>query len=147
MAAEPRVLGVCEALNSVSDHQAVVIRGEYGGGHMTLIYEGDPSEPCLGWPKRFFTAPASIPVFGVSYAGVFVSREMSRAFFDFSMRVRKAGPAARHTVTVSGVIIRKPLLLSFRGRDGTYIGWGEGLYGGCAAVLVLTSVPVENPAS
>jgi len=144
LSAQARALGVCDALSSVADHQVVVIRAAIGIGHQTYLFEGAGDEPCPGWRRRFFTAPSVIPLLFGSYSGVLVSERVRRDNIDFMLRLKKENPSARHLVTVSGVLIRKPWLLSFRGADGSWGGWGEGLDGGAAAALVLTSVPIED---
>jgi len=147
LSAQERTLGLCETLNSAVNHQAVVIHTPMGvTRHGTFLFEGTGQDPCPGWPKRFFTAPSAIPVIIGYYPGIRVSDDLYRDNFDFVQRLRtleKANPSFRHMVTIRGVLVRKPWLLSFRGRDGSYGGWGEGVNGGAAAVLVVTA-PIED---
>jgi hypothetical protein len=146
--AETRPLSVCEALNSTADHQAVVIHAAIVTyRHGAYIFEGTGQDPCPGWPKRFFTAPAAIPLFLGPFRGVHLPDGMVQGYLDFSRRLRNlqsSSPSVRHMVTISGVIIRKPWPLIFRNTDGTYGGWGEGIDGSSAAMLVVTSVPLED---
>lgn len=145
---QARPLSVCEALNSAADHQAVVIHAAIASTrHGTYIFEGTGREPCPGWPKRFFTAPSSIPIFVGPYPGLRVPDHLLRDYRPFGEHLRilqSANLSALHMVTISGVIIRKLGRLSFRSADGSYFGWGEGLDGGSAAMLVMTSVPIED---
>jgi hypothetical protein len=142
--AQPRPLGVCEALNSVADHRTVVIHALMGISHQTYLYEGNGEEPCVGWRRRFLTAPAVIPVLFGSFSWVLVSEKVRRDSIDFVRHLKQLNLSANHMVMVNGVLIRKPWTLSFRGVDGSWAGWGMGLEGGDAALLVLTSAPGED---
>ena len=146
--AQTRPLSVCEALNSAADHQAVLIHATVASTrHGSYLFEGTGQDPCPGWRKRFFTAPAAIPIVTGSYGRVHVPADLFRSYFDFEQRMnslRKADPSAHFAVTISGVIIRKKWPLIFWSADGEYVGWGEGANGGSAAVLVVTSAPIED---
>lgn len=147
LSAQPRPLGVCEALNSAVDHQAVVIHANLAlTPHLTYVFDGTADEPCPGWRKRFITAPAAIPILIGSYSEVRVPDSLRNDLTNFllHLRGRTVNRSGRFMVTISGVLIRKPWLLTFRGATGEYVGWGEGLYGGFAALLVVTSVPIED---
>lgn len=142
-------MGVCAALNSAADHQEVVIHAAMVWyRHGTYIFEGTGREPCPGWPKRFFTAPANIPLNLGRYPGLLLNNQLFWDLMDFCHylgRLHKANPSSRQMVTIRGVIIRKALPLIYRSWDGGYIGWGEGIDGGNAAMLVVTSVPILDP--
>ena len=144
--AQQRALGVCEALNSVRDHQAVTIHAAIASTrHATFLFEGTAENPCPGWPTRFFTAPAVIPVL-LSYPGVRGWDGLSRANLDFMVRLKnmqRADRSKRQIVTVTGVFIRNGSLLSFRKADGSYFRWGDDFFGGAAAFLVATE-PIED---
>ena len=146
--AQSKPWSVCQVLNSASDHQTVSIHAALAlTRHQSYVFEGTGRDPCPGWPKRFLTAPAAIPLFLGKYAGVPVSDQLVHDFLDFSQKLRtleSANPSARHMVTITGVLIRKRWPLIFRSGDGTYVGWGEGLDGGSAAILVVTSIPIED---
>jgi hypothetical protein len=148
MKAQVWPLGVCDALNSIRDHQAVVIRAAVASTrHQTFLFEGTGKDPCPGWPRRFFTAPSVIPIVIYSYSRVHVSDDQARRTLDFELRLKKlqeADPSAPHMVTLSGVLIRKRWLLVFRTSDGTYCCGGVGLDGGYAALLVVTSIVAEG---
>ena len=147
LVAQTRPLGICQALNSAANHQLVTIHGRVVLSHGDYLVEGTGRDPCPGWRTRLFTAPASIPLVIESYNGVRVPEGLIRNYVDFMVRLRslqKANPSAQHMVTISGVLIRKALPLSFRGSGGSYAGWGEGAEGGFAAELVVTSLPVED---
>jgi hypothetical protein len=143
-----RPLSVCEALNSVADHQSVRIRAELASTrHETYLFEGTGQDPCPGWRKRFFTAPASLPIIIGSYSGVRVSHDLFRDNLEFVLHLKdlyKTNPSAHHMVTIKGVLIRKPWMLIFRSADGSYFGFGEGIEGGSAALLVVTSPIMED---
>jgi len=141
---QPTVLGVCEALNSARDHQAVVIHGAISATrHEAFLFEGTALDPCPGWPKYFFTAPSAIQVLLGSYAGVHVSHELFRANADSVVNLT-SDSSVSHTVTVGGVIVRPRWPLIFRNAKGEYCCWGEGTGGRYAAVLVLTSPLIED---
>jgi len=144
--AQVRPLSVCEALNSAGDHRAVLIHAAIASTqHQTYLFEGTGRDRCPGWRKRFFTAPSAIPIVFSSYSGVHVSDTLFRENLDFVQHLRslqKANPSAHHMVTISGVLIRKSWALIFRRAGGAYVGWGEGLDGGSAALLVVTSAPI-----
>ena len=148
LGAPARPLSICEALNSAFDHQAVLIHGAIGSTrHTTYLFEGTGQDPCPGWRKRFFTAPSAIPIVVGSYSGVHVPDKLFRDYLDFEQRLKslqRANPSASNMVTIGGVLIRSRWPLIFRRADGGYVGWGEGLDGGSAALLVVTSVPVED---
>jgi hypothetical protein len=59
-------------------------------------------------------------------------------------RFQKANPDARLTVTIRGIVIRRRWPLVFWNSKGEYCCWGEGIDGGVAAVLVVTSTPIED---
>ena len=145
--AQPRTVGVCEALNSIGDHQPASIRGTLSmTRHGAFLVEGTGTEPCQGWPQRLFTAPSAIPLFNGSYSGVRVPDGQIQRTLDFFKRLRNfqnAERSPRPVATVSGVLIRKTWLLVFRYPDGTYHGGGVGPDGAYAALLVVTSAP--NP--
>ena len=149
LGAQERPMGVCDSLNSAKDHQSIVIHAAImSTRHETYLFEGTGQDPCPGWRKWLFTAPASIPIVVGSYFGVQVSDSLFSNYVDFIQRLKsrqKTTKSAHKMVTVSGVIIRKPWPLAFRGREGTYVGWGEGINGGSAALLVLTSIPIADP--
>jgi hypothetical protein len=150
--AEVGPLTVCEALSSIRDREDVTIHAPLLlTRHLTAVAEAfDNSDPCPGWPRRFFTAPSVIPLTGPLF-GVRVSVEVWRKALDFfgcqRMRQRE-NPSYHPMMTVRGVLLRKTWPLIFRGHDGEYFGWGFGLDGASAALLVLTSPPTLdlNPA-
>ncbi len=146
--AQTRSLSVCDALTSGVDHQVVVIHAAIAlYRHGTYIFEGTGQDPCPGWRKQFFTAPASIPLAIASYPGVSVPTNIFRDNADILSRIRnrqQANSIARFMVTVRGVLIRKSLPLIFRRLDGKYVGFAEGIDGTSAALLVATSVLVED---
>lgn len=146
LGAEARALSVCDVLNSAADHQTVLVHASIASnGHMVYLFDGTGSDPCPGWRKRFFTAPATIPILTGSYAGVHVSSELFRECLDFSQRLtslQKANRYTHHMVTIGGVVIRKRWPLIFRSGDGSYVDLGGGVVGGYEAFLVVTSAPV-----
>jgi hypothetical protein len=141
---EPRTVGVCEALDSIGDHQTVAIRATLSlNRHGTFLVEGTGNDPCPGWPSHFFTAPSAIPVFNgpgfdVRVPGVEVQRTL-----DILVKLRNAhiaNPSRTFSTTLNGVLIRKRWSLIVRYPDGTYHGDGFGPASDCAALLVVTSV-------
>jgi hypothetical protein len=146
--AQPRAIGVCEALNSVPDHQAVAIRAKlWSGPHGLYLIQGNKGDPCPDWPRHLFTTPSSIPVWIGSYEGVHVSADQQRPLLDLIIRVRRlqdASPTAQSVVTLSGVFLRKKWVFIFRYPDGSYRGAGFGPDGGSAAVFVATSVLADR---
>jgi len=147
IAQQPR-LGVCEALDSGVDHQEVVLHGKIASTvHDFYLFEGNGRDPCPGWPKNWFTAPAAIPLVVSTYSDIQVPINLTRNLFDYSRDLRQFLGANRFvapTATVKGTLVRKPVPLIFRFSDGSYAGWGEGFEGGSAAVLVLKSVPIQD---
>lgn len=146
--AQARPLSVCEALNASTDHQTVLIHAAVAATrHETYLFDGNGQDPCPGWRKRFFTAPAAIPLVTVSYAGVQVPTRLFQDYLDLEQRLKSlqsANPFARNMVTIKGVVIRKPWTLIFRQADGAYVGLGAGLNGTSAALLVVTSAAVVD---
>jgi len=67
-----------------------------------------------------------------------------RGNLEFVRRLKGTDQSAHHMVTMSGVLIRRSWALIFRRANGAYIGLGEGLDGGSAALLVVTSTAVED---
>jgi len=146
---QSRPLGVCDALNSAVDNQAVVIHAAIASTqHGNFLFEeGTSPEPCPGWPNHLFTAPPVIPLILGSYAGVDVSHDLFWKNVELLLRLRtlqKANPSLVHMVTVSGIVIRKRWPLIFRNRKGEYCCWGEGPDGSYAALLVVTSPLTEG---
>jgi len=144
--AQVHPLTVCEALNSVRDHETIAIRAPVVSVHGTALLEGTGQDPCPGWPQRFFTAPSAIPLLFGSIFGVHVSPSVLHDSIEFVVRLRKLqeeNPSNRHTVTVNGVLIRKRWPIIFRAHDGTFCCWGLGPHGGYAALLVVTSTPSQ----
>ena len=148
LAAQARPLSVCEALNMAADHQSVTIRARIGSTrHEKYLFEGTGQDPCPGWRKRFFTAPAAIPLILGSYSNISVSDSVSRENLSFVERLSealKSGVMAPRIVTLSGILIRKRWPLIFRSSDGSYCCWGEGIDGGSAAIVVVTTSITEN---
>ena len=148
MKAEMHVRSVCDALNSAADRQAIVIHAVIASNrHGTFLVEGTGQDPCPGWRRRFLTAPSAIPLVFGSYSGVHVPDDLSRENMAFILRLKrpaKEDPRTRLVVTARGVLIRKRWPLIFRMADGSYCCWGEGIGGGSASVLVLTSSLVED---
>ncbi len=147
LGAQTQPLGVCEALNSASDHQAVVLHAAVAASHQTYLFEGTGQEPCPGWRTHFFSAFSVIPIVFGSFSGINVPDNVRRELIGFGVRLRglqRADPSARHMVTMRGVLVRKPLALGFKGTNGQWGGWGEGLDGAYAAVLVVTAPPIED---
>jgi hypothetical protein len=146
--AQVRALSVCQALNSAADHQRVLIHAAIASTqHQTYLFEGNGRDPCPGWRKRFFTAPSAIPIVFGSYSGVHVSDNLLRDNLEFVQRLKglqKADPSALRMVKIGGVLIRKRWTLVFRRANQAYVGWGEGLDGGSAALLVVTSAAIED---
>jgi hypothetical protein len=144
---QTRPMSVCDALNSAADRQVVVIRAAIASTpHQTFLFEGTGRDPCPGWRKRFFTAPSVIPTIFGSYAGVHVPDNLlleNLHFVQHLKSIQQVKPSAQLFVTVKGVLIRKRWPLIFRNSDGIYCCWGEGVDGGSAAVLVVTSTPIE----
>ena len=143
LSAQTQPSNVCEVLNSAVNRQVVTIHAILAGGELV---EGSGQEPCPGWPRHFFTAPSAIPLMTSSYAGVTIPDSLRKTNFNFLVRMwslQRKNPSSRYWMAVNGVLIRKPWLLSYRGLDGVYVGWGEGLYGGNAALLVVTA-PIVN---
>ena len=148
LGAQVRPLGVCEALNSAADHQRVLIHAAMGSTqHMTFLYEGTGTDPCPGWRKYLFTAPSTIPLVTTSYSGIHVPSGLFYDYIQFAKRLRdlhRGNPSAQSMVTISGVLIRPRWPLIFMSARGEYFGWGEGLNGGYASILVVTSAPIED---
>jgi len=145
LAAAERPMGVCEAFNSAVDHQVVTIEARIAfTTHLTYLFEGTGRDPCPGWRKRIFAAPSVIPI-AIGAREIRMPKvliyEWLELFGIWRMRDR-AGPSLKLIGTVRGVIIKKQFPLSFRLSDGEYFGWGEGLDGAYAAVIVPTSLPI-----
>lgn len=142
--AQARTVGVCEALNSSSDHQDVAIRATLAlTRHGAFLIEGTGRDPCPGWPPHLFTAPSAIPLFNGSNYGVRVADSQVRKTLGLFVHLRNgqgSDTATHRVVTASGVLIRKTWLLVFRSSDGTYCCGGVGPDGGYAALLVVKSV-------
>jgi hypothetical protein len=142
--AQVRPLTVCEALTSVRDREAIVIRAHVVSVHWTELLEGTGEDPCPGWPRRFFTAPSAMPLLWGSIFGVHVSEAVLHDCIEFGVRLhklQKEDPSNRRAVTVNGVLMRKRWPVIFMAHDGTYCCWGLGPDGGYAALLVVTSAP------
>ena len=140
-----QIVGVCEALRSTTDHQAVSIRGVLSlSRHGAYLIEGTGDDPCPGWPAHFFTAPSALPLLNGSGYGVRVSDAQVRRTLDVFVRLRKevaTNPTVKPTMTIAGVLIRKRWVLILRYPNGTYHGGGFGPDKDCAALLVVTSTP------
>jgi hypothetical protein len=149
--AQNEPLTVCQMLDSIGEHEEVVVRGVMIGephhGYY-LSQEGiSNGNPCPGWRQRFFTAPSFAGIAIVSSFGVKLSEEQERLNRAFVRRLSgvKGEPALRaYKVTVKGVLARKPSPLTFRRADGTYSCIGKGSEGECFALFVVQSIIVEG---
>jgi hypothetical protein len=138
--AQTKVMGVCEALNSAISSEEVIIHGTYNSWMEGAGFsEGLDGEPCPGWRKRFFTAPAFIDASRFSER---MSLEQKQAYFEILKKQVSAHGAFTGPLAIKGVLIKKFWLFIFRGRDGVYWGNGFGPYGGYLAELVMTEPPI-----
>jgi hypothetical protein len=147
LSAQDRPISVCEALNSVRDHQVVVVRAKVEATrHEISLSAGLGGEPCEGWPRRYFTAPSLIPIF-VSAPGVHPTEVQTAANLEFIRRLARVRAEHRpsdYMATIKGTLLRKTMPLIFRSPGGDYIGFGFGLDGAYAAAIVVQSILDEG---
>lgn len=142
--AQPRILGVCEALNSRISGEEVVIQGRFTKWtHGLAFFEGSNVETCPGWRTRFFTAPAAIEVelFSTPEVHSPIGREEA---LEFLRRIGARSVWRTFTspsFSLRGILVKKPWPCIFRGSDGEWFGRGFGANGAYLAELVVTEIP------
>jgi hypothetical protein len=143
--AQTASLSVCEVLNSTLDHWETTIRGKISGSshHGFFLSEGINADPCPGWPRRFFTAPAVIGLYLASALGVEVTEEQKASNIAFLRRLRKEKRPYEPTFTITGVVVRRPWSPTYRRADGNYMSLPDE-YGWLRAVIVMKSTKEEN---
>ena len=141
-------LTVCQMLSSTRERQEVTVRGVIGGGyHGYFLTDESGDEPCPGWPRRYFTSPASVGLALFSWLGVQLTDDQTRLNLDFLRRLgtlRVGGTLSSYRFTVVGVLAKRPWLRTFRHADGTYSCFGAANDGDCLGVFVIRSVVSEG---
>jgi hypothetical protein len=112
------------------------------------LEEGTGRDPCPGWRGRLFTARSAVGVVLAPYPGISVPDTIRRTNLSLVERLRAqhdANPRSRHTVTITGVLVRTSVLGFYRRADGSYIDLRSGTEEPTAAILVATSIVIEDP--
>ena len=142
--AQSRPLTICEVLDrhirSGSDVTVGALAvGTFEGFWLT---DGFDDKPCPGAPSRFLTMPHLMVIETRSAFGVKLTADQENAALALYLRVRKVGSRPL-PVTVSGTLVRKPLILIFRysyplfsGHEPSYFGYGFGVQGEVPATIV-----------
>jgi hypothetical protein len=149
--AQPRTMTVCELLDSnPRDRQEVTVRGWIPGNssHAINLFERT-GEPCPGWRRRFMTAPAVIGLSFRSGLDVKLTPEQERSNRDFVVnwaRLRNDRIGYMVGVRLSGIVRRKPIILTFKsprwpwGGGDQWIGNGFDVDGAIPLMIMLTSI-------
>jgi len=143
--AQTKPMGACEALESPAGQHEVVLRARLGGGHYHgWLVDTFSDDPCPGWRRSFFTAPAGIPLYFSSDLGVQLTKEQERRNFEFLLKLYKLDRPrwVRPTITIRGVLVKQFWPFIFRAKDGEYLGDALGPYHNALAVLVMTEPPI-----
>jgi hypothetical protein len=127
--AQSEALTVCQMLKSTPEHSEVIVTGEITGEshHGYFLSEALGSDPCPGWRRQLFTAPAAAAIVITSSFGVSLtnSEQQSNREFIHRLGALNGGHPVKYKVTIKGVLARKPWPMMFRRADGTYFSWGR----------------------
>lgn len=145
--AQPKILNVCDALNSPVNRQEVYVRGTLWSATDASGFneEGLNGEPCPGWRGRYFTWPSPLVFYLGSALGVQLTPAQEQANLEawkrLNARYRRDFMLKVPSIVLKGVLVKQTIPLAFRKRDGSYTGWGVPPFGDYFAAFVITEIP------